>query len=125
MDLGEEALRRSLRPLDRAPGLYRLNGCGTTMLGRYYDPTLSPKFYSLRWFTFFLIPILPLGIYLVSKPNSTYFFHASIRRRELNALYRRGFGTLVWSGVGETIFVLGSAFALIILIGSVLTLIKH
>jgi hypothetical protein len=102
-------LKVALRPVQRAPTLWRLNGCGTTMLGRYYDPRLKPRFYSLLFVTFLLIPIYPVGIYLVSADGGTYAFYAKISRRDFNSIYKRGYIKLIWNGVAETIFVFGMA----------------
>ena len=84
------------------------------MLGRYYDPRLEPKFYSLVFFTLFMIPICPLGnIYLVS-PN--YEFYAEISRRDFNAIYKFGYAKLIWNGIAETLFVFTVAIAVVAVI---------
>ena len=79
------------------------------MLGRYYDPRIAPMFYSNLFLTILLIPILPLGIYLVSSTGGGYAFHATIRRRDFNVLYKHGYAKLLWNGIAETLFVLTAA----------------
>ena len=106
--LRQQAIRNALQPVKEAPRLWRFFGCGTTMMGRYYDTEAEPTFYSLLWFTIFMIPISPMGIYLVSQPRSSYFFHAEITRRDFNTLYRNGYLRLVWNSLLETIIVFGA-----------------
>ena len=114
MEPNEQALRASLRPIESAPPLWRLNGCGTIMIGRYSDPRIAPMFYSILFFTFLLIPIVPLKIYLVSTLGvGHYVFHATIRRRDFNALYRHGYAKLLWNGIAETLLVLVAALLVI------------
>jgi hypothetical protein len=102
-------LKTALRPVESVPTLWRLNGCGTTMLGRYYDSRLEPRFYSLLFITFLLIPICPLRIYLVAAGGGQYAFHATISRRDFNAIYKHGYAKLIWNGVAETVFVFVAA----------------
>jgi hypothetical protein len=109
--LREQALSSALRPVEQPPRLWRLNGCGTTMMGRYFDPELAPtQFYSLMWFTFILIPISPMGIYLVSQSGSSYRFYGEINKKDFNALYKHGYLKLIWNGLMETAFVFGAVF---------------
>lgn len=126
MDLSQQALRTALRPVQSAPSLWRLNGCGTIMLGRYYDPRIAPMFYSVLFFTFLLIPIVPLRIYLVSKTGAgNYVFHATIKRRDLSALYKRGYAKLLWNGIAVTMFVLVAALLVIAMLFGVTLLLKR
>jgi hypothetical protein len=109
--LREQALRSALSPVKEPPRLWRLNGCGTTMMGRYFDPEMPPtQFYSLVWFTFILIPISPMGIYLVSKSGGSYRFYGAVKKKDFNALYRHGYLKLIWNGLMETAFVFGAVF---------------
>jgi hypothetical protein len=117
-------LKTALRPVQSAPSLWRVNGCGTTMLGRYYDPRLEPRFYSLLFITFLLIPICPLGVYLVSAGGGSYAYYATISRRDFNAIYKRGYAKLIWNGVAETLFVFVAAL-LVVAVGAVLLLFFH
>src|ERR1700739_586159 len=119
--LRQQAIRSALKPLKEAPSLWRLNGCGTTMMGRYYDTQMEPTFYSLLWFTIFMIPISPMGVYLVSQRGRSYFFHAEIKRRDFNTLYRNGYLKLVWNILLETIIVFG---AVLLIFGIVLFFLK-
>jgi hypothetical protein len=98
-------LGAALHPVQSAPTLWRLNGCGTIMLGRYHDPRLEPRFYSVLFLTFLTIPICPLGIYLVSTDGRSYTFYATISRRDFNAIYKDGYAKLTRDGGGETILV--------------------
>lgn len=113
-------LETALRPVESAPALWRLNGCGSAMLGRYHDPRLEPKFYSLLFITFLLIPICPLGIYLVSRGSGRYIFYATISRRDFNAIYKHGYAKLIWNGVSETIFVFIAALLVITVVSGLI-----
>jgi hypothetical protein len=107
-------LKAALRPVQDVPSLWRFNGSGTAMLGRYYDPRLEPKFYSLVFFTFCMIPICPLGdIYLVWSNGNSYVFYAEISRRDFNAIYKFGYAKLIWNGIAETLFVFTVAIAVV------------
>jgi hypothetical protein len=109
--LREQALRSALRPVKEPPRLWRLNGCGTTMMGRYFDAEMAPaQFYSLVWFTFILIPISSMGIYLVSQSRGSYRFYGAIEKEDFNALYRHGYLKLIWNGLMETAVVFGAVF---------------
>jgi hypothetical protein len=114
MDPDEQALRAALRPVQHAPSLWRFNGCGTTMLGRYHDQRIAPRFYSVLFLTFLLVPIMPLGIYLVSTAGGgAYVFYAKISKRNFNAIYKRGYAKLMWNGMAETAFVFVAALLVI------------
>lgn len=92
------------------------------MLGRYYDARLEPRFYSIVFFTVFMIPIVPLGVYLVSTNGGAYFFHAAVRVRDFNALYRHGYVKLLLNGIAETILVLGAALAVLAVVTGLIVL---
>lgn len=97
------------------------------MLGRYYDPYLAPRFYSLLFFTFLLIPIAPLGVFLVSTTGGgAYNFYAEISRKDFNAVYKHGYRKLLLNGLGETVLVLGAALlALALLFGLTVIFTRH
>jgi hypothetical protein len=86
------------------------------MVGRYYDPNLKPKFYSVRFITVVLIPIFPLGIYLVSTDDRgrSYTFHGTISRLDFSAIYKDGYAKLIWNGIVRTFFVSAIASAVIV-----------
>jgi hypothetical protein len=60
-----------LRKAKRGPLLVLANLCGLTLLGRYEDPKLAPAYYSVWALVLLMVPILPLGIYLVSGPRAS------------------------------------------------------
>jgi hypothetical protein len=74
------ALQSHMRPLERAPLLHRINGCGATIIGTYLVRELAPAYLALYGVTFYFLPILPLRIYLVSNPcrQNEYEFHGEI-----------------------------------------------
>jgi hypothetical protein len=87
-----DALRRRLLPVESAPLLRQLNGFGSALLGQLFDPALSPLYFTRLYLTALWLPVFPLGIYLVSHPQtkegvtltSTYRFHARIRAADFH-----------------------------------------
>jgi hypothetical protein len=112
----------ALKPVKKAPVLHRINGCGTTMLGRYTDTRLMPAFYSLRYFTFFGVPLVPLGVYLVSHPVTangkpylySFSFHAKIRMVDFARTYRSGLAKLFASALFEAAVGIALGIALLL-----------
>lgn len=74
---------------DDAPTLWRLNGIGTTLLGYLNDErVLGPRYFTIYWFTFLWIPIIPISIYLVEPiGDRKYKFLGSIARPRLAEIY--------------------------------------
>lgn len=91
--------------LKQAPrvDLLRFNGIGLAFLGAHDDPTLSPAYFSILWFTVLWIPIAPTGIYLVShardqrgrEERDRFHVHGRITSRDFEAIYPGSFGRLL------------------------------
>ena len=63
-----------LTPISSAPGLYTVNGIGTTMYGLTdYDPS-SSSYLSTYYFVFFAIPLFPIRRYRVIPIDNGYRF---------------------------------------------------
>lgn len=100
-----ERIRQSLYPTD-GPRLIRWNGIGTTMLGVLRDDRLTPKYYSMLWFTLVFVPLIPIGVYLVSTPVNQhgvelngYRFHARMNWED----FKRYYPGRAWSLVGRSL----------------------
>jgi hypothetical protein len=78
-------------PITKAPNLWRLNGCGYTLLGSFHDPDVAPLYFSVHAFTVFWIPVCTLGIYLVrATGDRSYQFHGTISTENFGKLYPNG-----------------------------------
>jgi hypothetical protein len=89
-------LRGLLKRVHRAPVLWRFNGCGTTLLGRLRPSSHSPAYFTRLFVTVLWVPIVPLGVYLVTHSldargqplPSSYDFLAQITRRDFHRVYQ-------------------------------------
>jgi hypothetical protein len=97
-------LRGSLKRVDKVPKLWRLNGCGTTLLG-YLRPSAHSSCYFVRLFvTVLWVPIIPLGVYLVSNSlGARYDFHGQIAPEEFHRVCRGGIGRFYFHAVGRVL----------------------
>jgi hypothetical protein len=73
------------------------------MLGSYKDRDISPFYhFSLLYFTVLFVPVIPIGIYLVSPASGGRTnFHAKIGFRNFAAVYPGGLTRLLLSSVAE------------------------
>lgn len=116
-----ERPQKVLATLKRSRGvtLWRLNGIGTTLIGRFFDPELAPTYFCMVWFTVLFIPIWPIGTYLVrdatneaGKPLSmSYVFLGRIDWADFGALYPDGPKKLVRNS-----FLHAAAFAVFVVL---------
>jgi len=111
------AISAALLPVPNAPVLRQINGFGSALYGQFLEPSFQPAYCSRLYLTALWLPIVPLGIYLVSHPRaangalltSTFRFHGRIPPAE----FHRFFGHRMLS------FYLGAIFqAIIMLIGA-------
>ncbi len=117
---GTDSMATALKPAGEAPGLFRFNGIGTTMLGRFADAALAPAYFSILWVTLVWIPLIPCRIYLVSHPvdakgkadTQMYRFHARIGRADLARLRPGSMGRLLWPSFFD-----GLAFIVAVVLG--------
>jgi hypothetical protein len=72
-----EAARRAFetpRPVDRAPALFTLNGCGVTLYG-HRDDRPDGSYVATYFITLLFVPLVPLGAYrVVSDGGTGYYF---------------------------------------------------
>jgi hypothetical protein len=118
------ALRAGALPVERPPSLYRTNGIGTTLLGHYFDREFAPAFYTVHFFTFLWIPIIPLGIYMVKHPvdengrqnPDRYQFLWRIPADLFDRIYPNGRTKLVGTSIVQTLFWIVGIAAIIFLL---------
>lgn len=103
MSTNLEKLRGKLVAVDAAPSLRRVNGWGCSLVGRYKDPAIAPFYFVLHVFTIVWIPVVPLGIYLVTGDMGGYRFYATISARNFASLYPDGIPKLVGSCLMESV----------------------
>jgi hypothetical protein len=86
-----QQIKAFLAPITKAPALWRLNGCGCTLLGLFRDPDMWPLYFCVHTFTILWVPICPLGIFLVrATGDRSYQFHGSISAANFGKLYPNG-----------------------------------
>ena len=89
-------LQGLLKRVERVPVLWRFNGCGTTLLGHLRPSRHSPAFFTRLFVTVLWVPIVPLGVYLVThsldtrgQPHpSSYDFLAQIDAKDFHRAYQ-------------------------------------
>lgn len=82
---------QNTQQLKHPPGLFRINGIGTTAGGILRDERLTPYYVISVWFTFIFIPLIQTGSYLASpviddrgrERGGTYYFHRQVSSRVL------------------------------------------
>lgn len=80
----QEKLFSELIPIKNAPGLSTINGIGGRLYGSSdYDAT-TKSFATTYYFTFFYLPILPLGRYRVIQEGKSYRFLGKLPLRKFD-----------------------------------------
>jgi hypothetical protein len=116
-------LRGLLKRVERAPALWRFNGCGTTLLGHLRPSRHNPAYFTRLFVTVLWVPIVPLGVYLVTHSLdargqpllSSYDFLAQITSRDFHRTYHadmRRFYLLSFGNALGIIIVITAALAL-------------
>src|SRR5438874_861428 len=83
------------KEVTQAPAMFRLNGIGCALLGRFREPVIAPRFISVYCFTFAFLPIFPIALYVVSCSGDNwrvYRFHREISFKSFFSVY--GWGSL-------------------------------
>ncbi len=115
------------KPVRTNPVLFRINGIGFGFSGTALrHPELGEDlFVRMHWFTFVFVPIIPLGIYLLSHPHDqkgrirhgSYYIHRAVRVRGVTEIWGSGkfFVMLVsgWLITVAVVLVIGGGIALI------------
>jgi hypothetical protein len=112
-------LRGLLKRPERAPVLWRFNGCGTTLLGSLRPSRNGDAYFTRLFVTVLWVPIIPLGIYLVAhslnahgQPLPNYYnFLAKITPKDFHRAYRADISRFY-------LRVIGHALAIIVIVSS-------
>ena len=119
-----EALNLHSMPVARKPWLFSISGIGFMFSGvalRHRDLGIE-RFVRMHWFALFYVPVLPLGIYLLSHPlneigreqKGLYIIHRAVRLQGVTAIWGAGgLLKLVFSG---WLIVFGVFFGLVLLV---------
>ena len=101
-----QMLRDVLRDAD-PPRLGRRNGVGFALLGAFYSDDAKGYYFSIVWFTFFFLPIFPVGIYLVrgldKQSNWRGDIASSLRLHDFRSLYPGALTKIIVAGVFESL----------------------
>lgn len=70
----KESNYKGLKKISGAPSTGTINGIGAKLYGQEVFPGGEGLYYTIHYFTFFFIPILPLGRYLVKREGDMFQF---------------------------------------------------
>ena len=87
--------------------MYSLNGIGTTLYGKR-DIESNDSYVATKWFTIFLLPIVPLGSYRVwrGETKATFFLPGASTEYKMTKV------ELSWGQVFNTYFIIYGIFIL-------------
>lgn len=123
-----ELMEQMSKPVRRNPVLHTVNGIGFGFAGTALrHPDLGGDlFVRMHWFKVVFIPILPLGIYLLSNPvddkgrsrGGSYHIHRAVQIRCVNAIWGAGdFWGMLLSAWGIAIAVVVVAVLAVAIVG--------
>ncbi|MCD6565582.1 MAG: hypothetical protein J7K53_06530 [Bacteroidales bacterium] len=75
------------KPIDNAPGLYAINGIGTTLYGNYKYDVESNSYETVLYFVVLFIPIFPIRRYRVIKEDESYRFLGKLSLRSIDRFH--------------------------------------
>jgi hypothetical protein len=107
------AIRAALLPVPNAPVLRQINGFGSALYGHLEEPGLQSAYFTRRYLTALWLPVVPMGIYLVSHPRenpSVYRFHGRMPSAEFHRYFGRRVLGFYLSGILQSIAMLVGAF---------------
>ena len=73
-NIEQDRIWGNLQPIDEAPSLHLINGCGTVLYGQSNYDSATNSYEATRYFVIFGIPIIPLGRYRVINFLNRYKF---------------------------------------------------
>ena len=83
-----EAIYSSVKPIESAPSMYTLNGCGTHLYGQTDLDTSTGSFISTLYFVLLFVPIVPLARYRVSSSDGkSYRFYGKAPFRTFDKIH--------------------------------------
>lgn len=93
MDPGVAYLINTMVRISSAPVLRTVNGFGFRLCGTLALPGLKQQHLAAHWFVAFFLPVLPLGLYVVSgNYPGPYKFYGRVRFR----IAVRAYGSRIW-----------------------------
>jgi hypothetical protein len=92
-----------LKPAEKIPGLWRLNGCGTTLLGNLPATRHGIIYFTRLFVTVLWVPIMPLGVFLVSSRGNSYDFHGQISPEDFHRIYSSGIRLFYLRALGHAL----------------------
>jgi hypothetical protein len=118
-----EPIRGSLRPVEIAPVLWTLNGCGTTLLGQLRPSIHSHAYFTRRFVTALWVPIIPLGVFLVENASHNSFrFLAKINPEDFHRTYSSSIGRFYFGAVALSLGLGVAVIAIFLLIAWIFSL---
>jgi hypothetical protein len=120
-----ETLTANSKPVRRNPWLFSLNGIGFMFSGlalRHRDLG-EDRFIRMHWFAILFVPVLPLGIYLLSHPlnevtrreqKDLYFVHRAVSPKGVTSIW--GIGGVLKLFFSGWLIVFGVFFGLVLLV---------
>jgi hypothetical protein len=115
-------LRGRLKKVERAPRLWRLNGCGTTLLGHLRMSSHSNAYFTRLFITVLWVPIIPLDIFIVAQNSRSYEFLGQMTPADFHGAYRADIARFYFQILGQTLAVVGAVLGAVALIGWITTL---
>jgi len=83
---------KGMTPVTAAPSLFRINGIGTTILGRQDDDPLTGTHVVTQYFTFLFVPLFAVASYRVrAAPSGGWHFLGQVPLPQSHKTYRRVF----------------------------------
>jgi hypothetical protein len=101
-----QALATCLCDVEHAPPLRRMNGFGVGLYGSLSDPILPGGYWKMYWISALWIPLIPLGVYLVSPYGDGFRFHRKMGLIAFHRIYARRLPWFYLSVAGESLLLL-------------------
>jgi hypothetical protein len=120
-DPGVMHLLERMKPIQSAPALRTVNGVGLRLCGKLMLPGIRDAFISAHWLVIFFLPIVPLGLYVVSGAYPEYRFHGRLSFSDVSAVYgQRAWWLLAsaWIEGAGILVVVGVLIAAVVLLFS-------
>jgi hypothetical protein len=83
-----------------------MNGFGVGLYGSLADPVLPGGYWKMYWISALWIPLIPLGVYLVSPASNGFRFHRKMSIIAFHRIYLRRLPLFYLSVVGESLLLL-------------------
>jgi hypothetical protein len=118
-----QALAKSIREIEEAPPLRRMNGFGVGLYGRLSDPILPGAYWKMYCISALWIPLIPLGVYLVSPDGGGFRFHRKMSLIAFHRIYARRLLLFYATVIGESLLLLVALLIVFFMLGGLRRLI--